>query len=148
MQGRKIFDIISSQSMSLGEAGRPEIFLEPGRPQEPDPDNAGVGNGNKEKGEQSSIPHQGKRIFVFLGKSGMRVTVNGEAYCTEKDTVTELLWEMDIAPERVAVEVNLKVIKRSEFAGHRLREGDSIEVVYFVGGGQEELWKIGLSSGE
>ena len=68
MQGRKIFDIISSQSMSLGEAGRPEIFLEPGRPQEPDPDNAGVGNGNKEKGEQSSIPHPGKEDFCFWGR--------------------------------------------------------------------------------
>jgi len=67
----------------------------------------------------------------------MRLTVNGEAYCTEKDTVRELLGEMDIVPERVAVEVNLKVIKRSEYAGYQLREGDSIEVVYFVGGGKQ-----------
>jgi len=50
MQGRRFFDILLSQSMSLGEAGRPEIFPEPGRPQEPDPGNTGVGNGNKEKG--------------------------------------------------------------------------------------------------
>jgi len=88
----------------------------------------------------------------------MRLTVNGEAYCTEKGTVKELLGEMDIVPERVAVEVNLKVIKRAEYAGHRLQEGDTIEVVYFVGGGagktckegwrQEELWKIRLSLGE
>lgn len=68
----------------------------------------------------------------------MRLTVNGEAYCTAKDTVKELLNEMDIVPERVAVEVNLKVIRRAEYAGHRLQEGDSIEVVYFVGGGQGE----------
>lgn len=65
----------------------------------------------------------------------MRLTVNGEAYCTKKGTVRELLGEMDIVPERVAVEVNLKVIKRAEYAGHRLQEGDTIEVVYFVGGG-------------
>ena len=67
----------------------------------------------------------------------MRLTVNGEAYHTEKDTVRELLGEMDIAPERVAVEVNLKVIKRAEHAGYKLQEGDSIEVVYFVGGGEQ-----------
>ena len=66
----------------------------------------------------------------------MRLTVNGEAYHTEKNTVSELLGEMDIAPERVAVEVNLKVIKRAEYAGYKLQEGDSIEVVYFVGGGE------------
>ena len=68
----------------------------------------------------------------------MRLTVNGEAYCTEKDTVRELLGEMNIVPERVAVEVNLKVIKRAEYAGYQLREGDTIEVVYFVGGGAGE----------
>ena len=88
----------------------------------------------------------------------MRVTVNGEAYCTEKDTVKGLLGEMGIIPERVAVEINLKVIKKAEYAVHKLQEGDSIEVVYFVGGGaggtrkevrrQEESWKIHLSFGE
>jgi thiamine biosynthesis protein ThiS len=72
---------------------------------------------------------------LFLEKGEMRLTVNGEAYCTEKGTVRELLGEMDIAPERVAVEVNLKVIKRAEYAEYNLEEGDSIEVVYFVGGG-------------
>ncbi|HXX80112.1 MAG TPA: sulfur carrier protein ThiS [Thermodesulfovibrionales bacterium] len=65
----------------------------------------------------------------------MRLTVNGETYSTEKGTVSELLGEMDIAAERVAVEVNLKVIKRAEYSGYKLQEGDSIEVVYFVGGG-------------
>ena len=73
----------------------------------------------------------------------MRLTVNGEAYCTEKDTVRELLGEMDIMPERVAIEVNLKVIKRTDYAGYKLQEGDSIEVVYFVGGGARGTRKEG-----
>jgi thiamine biosynthesis protein ThiS len=124
--------------LSLGEAGRPEIFLEPGRPQEPDPGNAGVGNGNKEQGRRILYSPFRERGFLFLGKNEMRLTVNGEAYCTEKDTVRELLGEMDIVPERVAVEVNLKVIKRAEYAEYKLQEGDSIEVVYFVGGGAQE----------
>jgi thiamine biosynthesis protein ThiS len=42
---------------------------------------------------------------------------------------------MGILPERVAVEVNLKILKRSEYAEYKLHEGDAIEVVYFVGGG-------------
>jgi thiamine biosynthesis protein ThiS len=67
----------------------------------------------------------------------MRLTVNGEAYCTEKNTVKELLGEMDIVPERVAVEINLKVLKRAEYTEYKLHEGDSIEVVYFVGGGAQ-----------
>ena len=66
----------------------------------------------------------------------MRIKINGEEYSTEKDTVTELLREMDIVPERVAVEVNFAVIKRSAFGTFRLKDGDSVEIVYFVGGGQ------------
>lgn len=67
----------------------------------------------------------------------MRLTVNGKEYTTEKDTVTQLLKELDIIPERVAVEVNLKVIRRVDFESFSLKEGDSVEIVYFVGGGQE-----------
>jgi thiamine biosynthesis protein ThiS len=67
----------------------------------------------------------------------MELRVNGEAYFTERETIRELLGEMDIVPDRVAVEVNLKVIKRAEYEGYKLQEGDSIEVVYFVGGGEQ-----------
>ena len=66
----------------------------------------------------------------------MRLEVNGKEYSTERDTVMQLLKELDIVPERVAVEVNLKVIKRSDFENYLLKDGDSVEIVYFVGGGQ------------
>lgn len=79
----------------------------------------------------------------------MKLKVNGEDYLTEKDTVMHLLTEMNIIPERVAVEVNLNVIKRADFKNVRLRDGDSVEIVYFVGGGQyifcrrRNRWKTG-----
>ena len=66
----------------------------------------------------------------------MRVMVNGEEYVTEKHTITQLLDEMGIVPGRVAVEVNLKVIKRADYDNFSLRDGDVIEIVKFVGGGQ------------
>ena len=56
---------------------------------------------------------------------------------TTAPTVLQLLQEKEILPERVAVEVNLKVLKRADFAQHRLHEGDAIEIVNFVGGGRE-----------
>ncbi len=65
----------------------------------------------------------------------MVLRVNGEGYTTEKETIIELLRELEIIPERVAVEVNLKVLKRKDFEDYRLRDGDSVEIVYFVGGG-------------
>ncbi len=66
----------------------------------------------------------------------MRLKVNGDEHITEKNTVMDLLREMNIVPERVAVEVNLAVIKRGAFRDFRLKDGDSVEIVNFVGGGQ------------
>jgi thiazole synthase len=69
----------------------------------------------------------------------VKLQVNGE----ERDvrdalTVHALLEGLSIDPRRVAVEVNLSVIPRARFAETRLREGDRIEIVHFVGGGSPE----------
>ena len=66
----------------------------------------------------------------------MKLTVNGEEYTSEGDTLPRLLKELGIIPERVAVEVNLMVIRKKDFENYRLKDGDSVEIVYFVGGGQ------------
>ncbi|HWR58293.1 MAG TPA: sulfur carrier protein ThiS [Thermodesulfovibrionales bacterium] len=70
----------------------------------------------------------------------MKVMVNGEEYITDIDTVAELLREMKVTPGRVAVEVNLAIIKRADFEKVRLRDGDSVEIVNFVGGGKGSRW--------
>ena len=51
-------------------------------------------------------------------------------------TVTELLAQLQIDARRVAVEHNLVVLKRDEFVNTTVREGDEIEIVNFVGGGE------------
>lgn len=104
------------------------------RPHEPDPDNSGVGNGNIEMQYISSIPHR-DRGFLFSRENRMKLKINGEYKDTQSETILQLLKELDIIPERVAVEVNLKVIKRADFENHQLNDGDNIEIVYFVGGG-------------
>lgn len=68
----------------------------------------------------------------------MKLKVNGEDREFKDRTVLDLLKELEIIPERVAVEVNLKVIKRADFENHQLNDGDSVEIVYFVGGGTLE----------
>ncbi len=65
----------------------------------------------------------------------MKLKVNGEDRETQSETILQLLKELDIIPERVAVEVNLRVIKRAEFGNYWFKDGDSVEIVYFVGGG-------------
>jgi len=50
-------------------------------------------------------------------------------------TVAELLTQLDIDRRRVAVELNLVVLKRAAFDDTVVRDGDEVEVVNFVGGG-------------
>jgi sulfur carrier protein len=66
----------------------------------------------------------------------MQVTVNGEAKdVPEALTVRGLLEHLQIRPERVAVEVNLAVVKRADHVSRKLHDGDAVEIVSFVGGG-------------
>ena len=70
----------------------------------------------------------------------MQILVNGERRdATLGTTVDDLLRELKIRSDRVAVEVNLEVLDRQEFARRGLREGDHIEIISFLGGGSEEL---------
>ena len=66
----------------------------------------------------------------------MKLTINGEIIDNiEAGTVKELLDELKITSGRVAVEVNLDIVKRAEFSQFTLQEGDVVEIVNFVGGG-------------
>ena len=66
----------------------------------------------------------------------MRLTINGEI----KENILEqtlkgLLEDLGITPGRVAVEVNLQVIKKADYESFRIQDGDVLEIVNFVGGG-------------
>jgi len=71
------------------------------------------------------------------------LTLNGErhelASAGGVPTVTDLLAQLDLAGLRVAVEVNGVVVPRAEHPSHALQEGDAVEVVTFVGGGDPVL---------
>ncbi len=66
----------------------------------------------------------------------MTITLNGDPFDLSGPlTVTELLTSLEIDARRVAVEHNLVVLKRAAFDATLLSEGDSVEIVNFVGGG-------------
>jgi thiamine biosynthesis protein ThiS len=50
-------------------------------------------------------------------------------------TVDALLASLEIDPRRVAVEHNLSILKRHRFPEVVVGEGDTVEIVNFVGGG-------------
>ena len=69
-------------------------------------------------------------------KCKLQMTLNGEAHeLASPVTVADLLVQLDIDSRRVAVEHNLIVLKRDTFATTLVREGDTVEIVNFVGGG-------------
>jgi thiamine biosynthesis protein ThiS len=64
------------------------------------------------------------------------ITLNGDRYDIPAPvTVTALLASLDIDARRVAVEHNLVIVRRAVFDQTFVREGDSVEIVNFVGGG-------------
>ena len=66
----------------------------------------------------------------------MRFIVNGEVLEeSHSGTILELLDELNIKKDQVAVEVNLSIIKKDAYATFKLQDGDRVEIVKFVGGG-------------
>ncbi len=66
----------------------------------------------------------------------MTVQVNGlPREVRAGTTVATLLHDVQVVPERVVVEVNLRILKRAEHAGTVLQAGDTVEIVQIVGGG-------------
>ncbi|MBF0533434.1 MAG: sulfur carrier protein ThiS [Nitrospirae bacterium] len=66
----------------------------------------------------------------------MIIKLNSEDYAVKgAKTVKELLDELDIQMNRVAVELNLKVIKKADLLLTQIQDGDTVEIVNFVGGG-------------
>lgn len=66
----------------------------------------------------------------------MKIIVNGEKQeCSPPLTVANLLQTLDLRTDQVAVEVNLKILDRSDFPSWNLQEGDKVEILSFIGGG-------------
>jgi thiazole synthase len=65
----------------------------------------------------------------------LSLTVNGEPRKSAAATIAALVGELGLKPEKVAVEHNGTIIPRSTLAAAALSDGDVLEIVTFVGGG-------------
>jgi thiamine biosynthesis protein ThiS len=80
-------------------------------------------------------------ITIGFGKRSdrrdyVRIKVNGEdRQVTERITLAELVAELGFRPETLAVERNLQMAPKREYANIVLQEGDALEIVTLVGGG-------------
>jgi thiazole synthase len=67
--------------------------------------------------------------------SSKTITLNGESRRTLADTIAALVLELELTPEKVAVERNGEIVPRSTLQHAALADGDTLEIVHFVGGG-------------
>jgi sulfur carrier protein len=66
----------------------------------------------------------------------MKITINGEEReIPQEMDLRELLELLSMPTERVAVELNRRVVRRAEWTAERVSEDDRIEIIHFVGGG-------------
>lgn len=66
----------------------------------------------------------------------IQIRLNGKTKVISPDiSLKDLLKQLDLNPQQVAVAKNLAVIVRSELAQTKLQENDEIEIFHAVGGG-------------
>ena len=75
----------------------------------------------------------------------LSLTVNGEPRRAAAGTVADLVRSLDLDPAKVAVERNGEIVPRSTLTAVAVAEGDVLEIVHFVGGGQgddADTWTV------
>jgi thiamine biosynthesis protein ThiS len=84
---------------------------------------------------KSSNSSKRKKVLAILVRK-VKATVNGSAMELQDGiTIENLLAQLEIDLRLVAVEQNLEIVPKVDYATRRISEGDSIEIVQFVGGG-------------
>lgn len=88
------------------------------------------------------LPSASERWFslftfhFFLSTFSMQLIINGEARQFENvSTLADLVTALQIKGDRIAIELNRQIVSRAAWPETKLRDGDRLEIVHFVGGG-------------
>ena len=74
----------------------------------------------------------------------MRIQVNGESREVDEQTsLQDLIAGLSLRSERLAIELNGRVVRRADWTGTILRAEDRVEIVHFVGGGCRSIGASG-----
>lgn len=64
------------------------------------------------------------------------LTLNGQKKTfTDVDNLAALVADLKLEGQRVAIELNRNIIRRAEWQTTPVQDGDTLEIVHFVGGG-------------
>lgn len=73
----------------------------------------------------------------------MNIRVNGKNLsCHKGDTLERLIQQMGLFGKRIAIELNEEIKPADQFNTIQLKEGDTVEVVQAIGGGQPDVFII------
>lgn len=66
----------------------------------------------------------------------VEILLNGECkFCDKETSIADLLNELELDIEKIAIERNLEIVMPQDFAKTILVDNDKIEIVHFIGGG-------------
>ena len=69
----------------------------------------------------------------------MKIHVNGDCReYAEQITVADVIADLGLAGKRIAVELNLEILPYTQYASEVLKDGDKLEIVQAIGGGQND----------
>ena len=69
-------------------------------------------------------------------KNKIKITVNGkQMQIIPKFTLKSLIIKLKIPLNKIAIELNKKIIDKNRISKIQLKKGDKIEIVHFIGGG-------------
>lgn len=70
--------------------------------------------------------------------SQLTIIVNGkETNVTDGSVLDDLVKSFGLNLERLAVELNKRIVHRADWHSTRITDGDKVEIVHFVGGGSD-----------
>lgn len=66
----------------------------------------------------------------------INITINGDRHQLEEElNLVDLLMKFDVEEDKVAIEHNLEIVPKSIFDKVMIGDGDTLEIVHFIGGG-------------
>ncbi|MDD9820627.1 MAG: sulfur carrier protein ThiS [Nitrospira sp.] len=65
----------------------------------------------------------------------MQITINGKPEGLQASTVMDVLKHKAIDPHMVAVELNTRIVERTQLETTAVKDGDHIEFLFYMGGG-------------
>ena len=69
-------------------------------------------------------------------KNKIKITVNGkQMQIIPKFSLKSLITKLKMPLNKIAIELNKKIIDKNRISKIQLKKGDKIEIVHFIGGG-------------